>query len=100
MFFDITRTVPGDQAWDGLKVDRGGNLYAAGPEGIYVLSPDGTHLGTLGLPDHVANFAWGDGDRSTLYITATSGLYRLRLHTTGTGGFHSGALPRWPVRPR
>lgn len=93
VFFDITRTVPGDQAWDGLKVDRGGNLYAAGPEGIYVLSPDGTHLGTLGLPDHVANFAWGDGDRSTLYITATSGLYRLRLHTTGTGGFHSGAKP-------
>ncbi len=83
VFFDITATVPGELAWDGVKVDRMGNVYAAGPEGIYVLSPEGEHLGTLGLPDHVANMAWGDPDRSALYITATAGLYRLRLAVTG-----------------
>jgi len=87
VFFDITRTVPGDEAWDGLKVDRRGNLYAAGPEGIYILAPDGRHLGTLTLPEHVANFAWGDADWRTLYITASTGLYRVRLEVPGAVPF-------------
>jgi gluconolactonase len=86
VFFDLT-PLPGDLAWDGVKVDRDGNVYAAGPEGIYVLSAAGKHLGTLGLPDHVANFAWGEADRRTLYITATSGLYRLRVNVPGVGAF-------------
>ncbi len=87
VFFDITRTVPGDDAWDGLKVDVRGNVYAAGPEGIYILAPDGRHLGTVTLPEHVANFAWGDADLRTLYITASTGLYRLRVELPGTGAF-------------
>ncbi|MBK8004953.1 MAG: SMP-30/gluconolactonase/LRE family protein [Gemmatimonadetes bacterium] len=87
VFFDITRTVPGDDAWDGIKVDEQGHVFAAGPEGIYVLSPDGVHLGTLTLPEHVANFAWGDADFRTLYITASTGLYRLRLEVPGTAAF-------------
>jgi gluconolactonase len=85
VFFDITRSVPGEDAWDGLKVDRDGNLFAAGPEGIYVLSPSGAHLGTIAVPEHVANFAWGDLDRRTLYITASTGLYRTRLLVPGAG---------------
>ena len=87
VFFDITTTVPGDDAWDGIKVDQQGHVYAAGPEGIYVLAPDGTHLGTLTLPEHVANFAWGDADLRTLYSTASTGLYRLRLEVPGTVPF-------------
>lgn len=87
VFFDITRTVPEDDAWDGLKVDARGNLYAAGPEGIYILAPDGRHLGTVTLPEHVANFAWGDADLRTLYITASTGLYRLRVELPGTVPF-------------
>lgn len=87
VFFDITSRVPGELAWDGVKVDQRGNLYAAGPEGIYVLASDGRHLGTLGVPEHAANMAWGDADRRTLYVTATGGLYRLRLTTTGTGAY-------------
>ncbi|MBP6668788.1 MAG: SMP-30/gluconolactonase/LRE family protein [Gemmatimonadales bacterium] len=87
VFFDITRTVPGDDAWDGLKVDARGNLYAAGPEGIYILAPDGRHFGTVTLPEHVANFAWGDADLRTLYITASTGLYRLRVELPGTVPF-------------
>jgi gluconolactonase len=87
VFFDITRTVPGEDAWDGLKVDQRGHLYAAGPEGIYVLAPDGRHLGTITLPEHVANFAWGDADWRTLYITASTGLYRIRLEVPGAVPF-------------
>jgi gluconolactonase len=87
VFYDITRTVPGDDAWDGLKVDQRGNLYAAGPAGIYVLSPEGKLLGTIALPEHVANFNWGDEDRRSLYITASTGLYRLRLNVPGAGAW-------------
>ncbi len=87
VFFDITRTVPGDDAWDGLKVDQAGNLYAAGPAGIYVFSPAGRHLGTITLTEHVANFAWGDPDYRTLYITASTGLYRIRLNLPGSVPF-------------
>ncbi len=88
VFFDLTRSVPGDDAWDGLKVDTNGNVYAAGPEGVYILAPDGAHLGTIVLPEHVANFAWGDADFRTLYLTASTGLYRIRLTAQGTGAFH------------
>jgi gluconolactonase len=87
VFYDITRSVPGDDAWDGLKVDQRGNLYAAGPAGIYVLSPDGKLLGTIGLPEHVANFNWGDEDGRALYITASTGLYRIRLNIPGAGAW-------------
>jgi gluconolactonase len=87
VLYDITRTVPGDDAWDGLKVDQRGNLYAAGPAGIYVLSPEGKLLGTIGLPEHVANFNWGDEDRRSLYITASTGLYRIRLNVPGAGAW-------------
>jgi len=87
VFYDITRTVPGDDAWDGLKVDQRGNLYAAGPAGIYVLAPEGKLLGTIGLPEHVANFNWGDEDRRSLYITASTGLYRIRLKVPGAGAW-------------
>lgn len=83
VFLDITRSVAGDDAWDGLKVDQRGNVYAAGPAGIYVLSPEGRQLGTIALPEHVANFAWGDDDYRSLYITASTGLYRVRLEVAG-----------------
>jgi gluconolactonase len=89
VFFDITQSVPGDDAWDGIKVDRDGNVYAAGPAGIYVLSPAGKHLGTVTLPEHVANFAWGDDDLQTLYITASTGLYRLHMNLPGAVAFGS-----------
>ncbi len=83
VFFDITRSSPGEEAWDGLKVDVEGNLYAAGPEGIYVLAPDGRLLGIVDVGEHVANFAWGDADRRTLYVTASTALYRLRVGVPG-----------------
>ena len=82
LFFDMTST-PGEDALDGMKVDREGNLYVSGPGGLWILSAEGKHLGTIILPKHPHNFAWGDADGQTLYICARSGLYRMRLSIPG-----------------
>lgn len=68
---------------DGMKVDHNGNLFVTGPEGIWVWSPDGGHLGTMVMPEQPANLAWGDPDYRTLYITATKSVYKLRTNTQG-----------------
>jgi gluconolactonase len=82
VFFDMTAPDVED-AIDGLKVDRAGNLYVCGPGGIWVLSPEGEHLGTLKLPEAPHNLAWGDEDCRGLYITALTSVYRLRLEIPG-----------------
>ena len=82
VFFDMTGA-PGEDALDGMKVDQGGNLYVSGPGGAWILSPEGKHLGTLGGPEHPHNMAWGDADGRTLYLTAQTGLYRIRLSIPG-----------------
>jgi gluconolactonase len=82
VFFDMTGA-PGEEALDGLKVDERGNIYVSGPGGLWILSPDGRHLGTLHMPELPANFAFGDTDGRTLYLTARTGLYRLRLLVAG-----------------
>jgi gluconolactonase len=82
VLFDMT-DAGGEDAIDGLKVDQAGNVYACGPEGIWVISPDGHHLGTLQLPEAPHNLAWGDGDGRTLYITALTSVYRIRLEIPG-----------------
>lgn len=68
---------------DGLKVDLAGNLYSAGPGGVWVFSPNGQLLGKIEVPEYTANLAWGDSDRKTLYITANTSLYRLRTKIVG-----------------
>ena len=68
---------------DGMKVDRDGNLFVTGPEGIWVWSPEGNHLGTIVMPEQPANLAWGDPDYGTLYITATKSVYKLRTSAKG-----------------
>ncbi|MGH9787724.1 MAG: SMP-30/gluconolactonase/LRE family protein, partial [Candidatus Acidiferrales bacterium] len=82
VFFDMT-SAPGEDALDGIKLDQAGNLYVSGPGGLWVLSPDGRHLGTIYAPKHVHNMAWGDADGKTLYLCARSGLYRMRLGIPG-----------------
>ncbi len=82
VFYDMT-AAPGEEALDGLKVDREGNIYVSGPGGLWIIAPDGTRLGTLHMPELPANFAWGDDDGRTLYLTARTGLYRLRLNVPG-----------------
>jgi gluconolactonase len=73
----------GEDAIDGLKVDQAGNVYACGPGGIWVISPEGRHLGTLRLPEAPHNLAWGDADARALYITALTSVYRIRLQIPG-----------------
>jgi len=68
---------------DGIKVDRDGNLFVTGPRGIWVWDPQGHHLGTIEMPEQPANLAWGDDDYRTLYITATTSLYRLPAKARG-----------------
>ena len=68
---------------DGMKVDRAGNLYVTGPEGIWVWNPGGHHLGTIVLPEQPANLTWGDPNYATLYITAAKSVYKLRTNTRG-----------------
>ncbi len=67
---------------DGLKVDRNGNLFAAGPGGIHVLAPDGTRLGRIETGVKTGNLAWGE-DGSVLYIAANEWILRLRTSTRG-----------------
>jgi gluconolactonase len=82
VFFDMTEA-PGEDAIDGIKVDRDGDLWVCGPGGIWVLSPEGEHLGTLRLPEVPHNLAWGDEDARGLYVTAETGVYRLRVGVPG-----------------
>jgi len=73
----------GDGVPDGLKPDLAGNLYATGAGGIWICSPAGELLGQIPVPEVAANLAWGDADARTLYVTASTGLYRARCKTTG-----------------
>jgi gluconolactonase len=68
---------------DGLKVDKRGNLYCTGPGGVWIFASDGKHLGTIQPEEVPANVAWGD-DGKSLYMTARTGLYRIRLNAEGT----------------
>src|SRR5881409_3729912 len=86
LFFDLTMA-GADDAIDGIKVDKAGNLFVSGPGGLWILSPEGKHLGTLHGPEHPHNMAWGDADRQTLYLAAQTGIYRIRLSGSGTGAF-------------
>ena len=68
---------------DGMKIDAAENLYCAGPGGIHVFARDGETLGVIKLPEQTANFTWGDPDMRTLYVTATTSLYRIRTKIPG-----------------
>ncbi len=68
---------------DGMKVDSSGNVYSTGREGIWIFSPEGKLLGKIALPEVPTNVAWGDSDYKTLYITASTSIYRIRLKISG-----------------
>lgn len=85
VLFDATTFAKTRQgAPDGMKVDRHGNIFAAGPGGVYVLAPDGAHLGTIDLQAPTGNVAWGQ-DGSALFIASNQSIYRIRLSTQGAG---------------
>lgn len=68
---------------DGIRVDKKGNLYGSGPAGVWIISPEGKHLGTIKVPERVSNVAWGDKDAKTLYITASTSIFRIQLKIPG-----------------
>ena len=73
--------VPGNT--DGMKVDRSGNIYCSGPGGVWIVSPQGKHLGTIVPAERVANLAFGDADSKTLYMVGGRSLWRIRVNTPG-----------------
>jgi gluconolactonase len=85
VFADVTSMVKDHPGLpDGMKIDRAGNLFATGPGGIHVFSPDGKRLGRIDTSQRTSNCNWG-GDGSTLYITADSYICRLQTKTRGNG---------------
>ncbi|MEO6300882.1 MAG: SMP-30/gluconolactonase/LRE family protein [Paracoccaceae bacterium] len=80
-------TGDGDGAPDGMKFDAKGNLYCCGPGGLHVFSADARPLGVILIPEVVANFTWGDADMRSLFLTATTTLYRVRSKTPGVPQF-------------
>ena len=86
VFFDPTQLKAAGKkgGCDGLKIDTQGNLFATGPGGVLVLSPEGKHMGTLSTGTRIANVGWGDDGR-TLYLTADMYLCRIRTLTKGAG---------------
>jgi gluconolactonase len=94
--FDVTAEgdLTGGQVWaeltgegeggpDGMKIDAAGNLYCCGPGGLHVFAPDARCLGVIRVPEMLANFTWGDPDMCSLFLTATTSLYRVRSKTPG-----------------
>ena len=82
VFHDFT----GEQeavALDGIKVDQEGHVFVSAPGGVWILSPAGQALGRIVPPEHDANFAFGDLDGRSLYLTASTGLYRIRVGIPG-----------------
>ena len=81
--FGVELGGPKEGVPDGMKVDRQGNLYVVGPRGIWVWDAAGHHLGTIVVPEQPANLAWGDPGYSTLYITATTSVYKIPTRAHG-----------------
>jgi gluconolactonase len=82
VFFDAGSD-PRPGSPDGMKVDQQGNLYSAGPGGVWIFSSAGKHLGTIDFRENVGNVAWGGTDHRTLYIAAASSIYRITLKIPG-----------------
>jgi gluconolactonase len=68
---------------DGMKIDSRGNVYCTGPGGIHVFDASGDILGVIRTPEYCANFTFGDEDLKSLYIAASTSLYRLKVRVPG-----------------
>ena len=81
VFVKMDKPEPG--APDGMKVDSQGNVYCTGPGGFWVMDPSGEPLGRVMMTELPANMAWGDHDWKSLYLTARTSIYRLKLSVLG-----------------
>ena len=87
MSADGTNGVP-----DGMKVDAAGRVFCTGTGGVWVFEPDGTRIGIIEMPEVCANVAFGGPDLRTLFLTASTSIYTLRVKTPGL------PLPFYKVR--
>jgi len=78
MSADGTNGVP-----DGMKVDTAGRVFCTGTGGVWVFAPDGTKIGIIEMPEVCANVAFGGPDLRTLFLTASTSVYTLRVKTPG-----------------
>jgi gluconolactonase len=83
VFFEGVSSAESAGGVDGMKLDEHGNVYVTGPEGIWVISPAGDHLGTIPVPEIVGNLNWGGSDWKTLYICASTSIYSLDMAVSG-----------------
>lgn len=94
--FDVRRdgTIANSRVWaetvgegpgapDGMKIDSAHNLFCCGPGGIHVFAPDAKCLGVIRVPEYTANFCWGDDDLRSLFITASTSIYRIHVTVPG-----------------
>ncbi len=81
--FAVLQAANSEGAADGMKVDIEGNVYSTGSGGVWVFSPSGDLLTIIKIPEIPTNLAWGDQDKRTLYVTARTSVYRLRLEIPG-----------------
>jgi sugar lactone lactonase YvrE len=89
VFADMTSD-ESDGVPDGMKVDSVGNVYSTGPGGCWVFDPEGNHLGIIRLPEIPANCAWGGPDNRTMFFTARTSVYTLRMQNTGISPWRGG----------
>ena len=82
MFFDASSSAAQGSP-DGVKVDKEGNVYSAGPGGVWIFAPDGNHLATIKFPERVSNLNWGGRDGKMLYMTVSGDVYRMQLKIAG-----------------
>jgi gluconolactonase len=68
---------------DGMRVDSAGNIYETGPGGVWIVTPEGKHLGTLSPPQRPINIAFGDPDMKTLYMACHTAIYKIRVRVAG-----------------
>lgn len=82
MFFDMSDEKAVGNT-DGMKVDVKGNIWAAGPGGVWMISPEGQALGVIHFPEITANLVFGDADKKTLYVAARTSIYKVRVNVAG-----------------
>jgi len=68
---------------DGMKIDERGNIYVTGPDGVWVISPEGEHLGLIEVPENVGNIVFGGPEWKHLYMPSSTSLYRVELKVAG-----------------
>jgi len=83
LLIDLSAGRNGPGGPDGIRVDSKGNIYSSGPGGLWIISPEGKHLGTIRVPEGFANLSFGDSDHQTLYIGGRTSIYKIHLNVAG-----------------